>query len=201
MNAMEIFERSYLNQLANRAHSLQEGFETSYHQSRLGQSMDHLVHFVRQSYLFQWLTAEPEPDVIVIDLRETITVGPLLSVLDRTVPVVGQSWCESRIHTLLSAFERRLRAQPLRLISLVFVVALATNTLLSLVTATVTPIELGLRVAALLLAVIGTQIRHSWAELTETRVYALAGVLLEPPEVPADDEDPESDESDGPLRR
>jgi hypothetical protein len=29
-----------------------------------------------------WLTAEPDPDVIVVDLRETLTVGPIIVVVD-----------------------------------------------------------------------------------------------------------------------
>lgn len=32
----------------------------------------------RASFVYSWLTAEPEPEVIVIDLRETVTIGPLL---------------------------------------------------------------------------------------------------------------------------
>jgi hypothetical protein len=37
----------------------------------------------------RWLTAEPDPDVIVVDLRETVTVGPVILVLDRIVESVG----------------------------------------------------------------------------------------------------------------
>jgi hypothetical protein len=37
----------------------------------------------------RWLTAEPNPDVIVVDLRETVTVGPVILVLDRIVESVG----------------------------------------------------------------------------------------------------------------
>ena len=32
-----------------------------------------------------WLSAEPDPDVVVVDLRETITVGPIIVALDLTV--------------------------------------------------------------------------------------------------------------------
>lgn len=43
----------------------------------------------RRSWLYRWLTAEPEPEVVVIDLRETYTVGPMLAVLDRCLAVFG----------------------------------------------------------------------------------------------------------------
>lgn len=192
MNPTELYETSFLRQLAEQGRSLQEEVATSYARSRLGQAIDALVHFVRQSYLFQWLTAEPDPDVIVIDLRETYTVGPFLAVLDRLVPFVARSWRESRIRTFTTASEHRLRTQPVRLLSVVLVVALAVNTLLALVTEAVTPIEFGVRVAVLVLALAGTQARHSWDELTETRLYALTVALLEPPDVPAEEDERES---------
>jgi hypothetical protein len=34
---------------------------------------------------WRWVTAEPEPEVIVIDLRETVTVGPVIYVLGRVI--------------------------------------------------------------------------------------------------------------------
>jgi hypothetical protein len=51
--------------------------------------------------VWRWLTAEPDPDVIVIDLRETLTVGPVIAVLD---------WLVVRLARLYrgSAFERGL---------------------------------------------------------------------------------------------
>jgi hypothetical protein len=200
MNSTEIYEASSFKQLADRARSLLKGLEASYHKSSIGQGIDTLGHFVRESYLFRWLTAEPEPDLIVIDLRETVTVGPLIAVLDRLFPTAARVWSASRIRTSIDTTERRFKTQPVRFVSLALVVALAVSTFLSLVTATVTPLEFGLRIAVLLLAVVGTQIRHSWDELTETRAYALAVALLEPPEVPADEDESESDESERSLR-
>lgn len=43
---------------------------------------DRTATVVRNSWLYGWLTAEPEPEVIVIDLRETWTVGPFITILD-----------------------------------------------------------------------------------------------------------------------
>lgn len=50
---------------------------------------------VRNSYLYRWLTKEPEPEVIVIDLRETYTVGPIIALLDRLVEWIAPYWRES----------------------------------------------------------------------------------------------------------
>lgn len=47
-----------------------------------------LATVTRDSWLYRWLTAEPEPEVVVIDLRETYTVGPLIAALDRVTRVL-----------------------------------------------------------------------------------------------------------------
>ena len=46
----------------------------------------------RHSFLYRWLTKEPDPDVIVIDLRETYTVGPVIALLDRIAVPLGRSY-------------------------------------------------------------------------------------------------------------
>jgi hypothetical protein len=47
------------------------------------------------SLLYRWLTAEPEPDVVVIDLRETLSVGPVIELLDRVLDLIVPYWAQS----------------------------------------------------------------------------------------------------------
>ena len=47
--------------------------------------------FICSSYSYRWLTKEPEPEVIVIDLRETRTVGPILAILERVIEPVERA--------------------------------------------------------------------------------------------------------------
>jgi hypothetical protein len=48
-------------------------------QNSVSRAIAHRIGIIwRASFAYSWLTAEPEPDVIVIDLRETVTIGPLL---------------------------------------------------------------------------------------------------------------------------
>ena len=47
--------------------------------------LDVVWELFRCSWIGRWLTAEPDPDVIVIDLRETRTVGPFILALDYVV--------------------------------------------------------------------------------------------------------------------
>jgi hypothetical protein len=74
---------------------------TSVERSRLAGTVDHvgttLATWVRGSWLYGWLTAEPDPDIIVIDLRETYTVGPVIAVIDRLAGWVGPRWRDSAL--------------------------------------------------------------------------------------------------------
>jgi hypothetical protein len=64
-----------------------------------------LVHWTRASFCYRWLTKEPEPDVVVIDLRETYTVGPLIALLDRLAPTIERTWRGSRAYRLTDALQ------------------------------------------------------------------------------------------------
>jgi len=57
--------------------------------------------FVRESYCYRWITKEPDPDIIVIDLRETYTVGPFIALLDTLIPHVEDAWSQSRLGSVV----------------------------------------------------------------------------------------------------
>jgi hypothetical protein len=63
---------------------------------------------VRESYCYRWLTKEPDPDVIVMDLRETYTVGPLIALLDRVIPYIENAWQHSRVGSVAERVSERL---------------------------------------------------------------------------------------------
>ncbi|WP_053949000.1 hypothetical protein [Halolamina sediminis] len=71
---------------------------------------DRTATFVRNSWLYRWLTAEPEPEVIVIDLRETWTVGPFIKLLDwaieKTAPWYRASTLKRGVDAVVSLGER-----------------------------------------------------------------------------------------------
>ena len=68
--------------------------------SRFAATLRTLERWLRASYCYRWLTAEPDPDVIVIDLRETYAVGPFIALLDRVQPSVAAAWNASTLHRL-----------------------------------------------------------------------------------------------------
>lgn len=58
------------------------GLRRAVYHSYLAQSVRTLARWIRHSYLYRWFTTEPDPDIIVIDLRETYTIGPFLRLFD-----------------------------------------------------------------------------------------------------------------------
>ncbi|WP_353635031.1 hypothetical protein ABSL23_05815 [Halobacterium sp. NMX12-1] len=83
-----------------------------------------LTRVVQGSFLYRWLTAEPDPDVIVIDLRETYTVGPFIAILDRIVetfvPYYRQSLLKRGIDALTALAARAADTRPGRLLVALF---------------------------------------------------------------------------------
>ncbi|WP_117594493.1 hypothetical protein [Haloprofundus halophilus] len=75
---------------------------------RLGVIADRARPLVMNSYLYRWLTAEPDPEVIVIDLRETYTVGPFVRLLDRLAPPIRRAFEYSAVGRLAVAVSSRL---------------------------------------------------------------------------------------------
>lgn len=157
--------------------------------------------WVRNSALYQWLTAEPDPEVIVIDLRETWTVGPFLRVLDWVVDRLIDAAEDSRAVAFAQRGVAATRAAPLRVAGLMAVMVglvVAGSGVLGGVSTTQLAVGGGLAVGGL----IAMQDDRDWATLRETRPVALAIAALEPPEPPetvTDDEtDPREDATPSP---
>jgi len=56
-----------------------------------------IQRFLRHSPIYRWLTSEPDADVIVIDLRETVTVGPVLRLVQPLGSIVYPWYSGSRL--------------------------------------------------------------------------------------------------------
>ena len=143
-----------------------------------------LERWVRGSAMYGWLTAEPDPDVIVIDLRETWTVGPFLRVLDRVVDLFVDASRGSRVVTggkrgVDAAVDAPLRVGGVAAAAFGLVVAVAA--LPGEVSVTILAGGLALSVAGLVVA----RDTRDWATLRETRPVQLAIAAFEPPEPPA----------------
>lgn len=143
-----------------------------------------LTTSVRGAYLYRWLTKEPDPEVIVIDLRETYAVGPFIQLLDWLIPQVQRAWQASALARLVEAGEDRLVEHPIRALSLWALPLLVLGVGLSAVLSGLETFTTVFLSAMLVFALFGTQVTISWREVTETRAFELAVAVLEPPEPP-----------------
>ena len=139
---------------------------------------------VKSSWLYRWLTAEPEPDVIVIDLRETYTVGPFIRLVDLLV-VRAAEWADSsQFVSGVKVGVDRTTAAPLRIGGAFLAIAAAVGLIGALLSGEPSmPVGVGL-VGLLLAGALATRDERSWTELRETRPVRLLAAAFEPPEPP-----------------
>lgn len=146
----------------------------------------------RASWLYRWLTAEPDPDVVVIDLRETRLVGPILALFERVLAPLVRHWDQTWVGGTATRLSDWVAARPVGAVSTVAVVAVLADLLALVGSGSPSHPAVGLRLVALSVALAGTRLRLSADELTETSAYAVVVALLSPPDPP------EPDERDGP---
>ncbi|ELZ01812.1 hypothetical protein C481_09837 [Natrialba asiatica DSM 12278] len=144
--------------------------------------------YLESTYCYRWLTTEPEPEVIVIDLRETRAVGPIIRLVDRVVGDLATALETSGVARRGRNLRVAIRARPIRVTSLVVLPAIAASLLASIVAGSggsiSTPVVVGhLLVAGL--AAIGTRSRRSLAALLDTRAGQVLVAAFEPPAPPA----------------
>jgi hypothetical protein len=150
---------------------------------------------VRASWLYRWLTAEPDPEVIVIDLRETWTVGPFLTILDWVIDFLIGAMEGSILANAAGAAVSQTRETPLRVAGgLTLFAGLATFLVAVAGDAVSTTLLAGALVVSVIGAV-GLRDRRSWEELRDMRVVELLIRALEPPTPPEGAD--ESTDSDG----
>lgn len=165
--------------------------------SALRRAADAALAIARDSWLYRWLTAEPDPDVVVIDLRTTVSIGPPLMVIDRIVDAIVPG---AEGATVVRAFERvgdALRRRPVAIASAIVLCVVAVGLLLTLLRGDPNrTILLGQLIVAAF-AALGLRSRATLADLRETRTARAIVAVLEPPEPPAEraDQSPDVDRS------
>lgn len=140
--------------------------------------------YVRSSFLYRWLTTEPDPDVIVIDLRETYTVGPVIRLLDRVVNALAVGASSSRTVATVRTAADATRARPIRVASLAVLPVVGLTLVATVVVGSSSPVVLAIQLAIALAAAVGLRSRRSLEDLLETRVARLLVAAFEPPSPP-----------------
>jgi hypothetical protein len=137
------------------------------------------------SRLVQWLRRDPEPRVIVVDLTETRTVGPLIAALDAIAAQIGKGWRGSP----LQASSQRLRASvadaPIRTVGALAVGFVLAAVLADAATGALTPTALGTAGVFGGLGLLATRVDASAADLRRSYTWGALAALFAPPEPPA----------------
>jgi hypothetical protein len=152
--------------------------------SRLAATARWTERALRASWLYRWLTTDPDPDVVVIDLRETRTVGPILAVLAHVLDPLDRHWDRGVIGRTATHLTDPVAARPVSAVSTAVLAALLTNLLVLVGFGSPSSGAVGARLLMLSLALAGTRVRASAGELRESHAYELAVALLAPPEPP-----------------
>ncbi|GAB3319795.1 hypothetical protein [Haloplanus salinarum] len=137
---------------------------------------------VTDSFVYRWLTAEPDPEVIVIDLRETYTVGPFVAVVDRLVEGFDAAATSSGAVALARGLLGEFRAAPVRLLGAAVALGCAGGLLAGAVLGALGVVSTAVLVALAVAGLAGTRVTASWADLVESRVGRLVAAALEPPD-------------------
>ncbi|GGK68617.1 hypothetical protein GCM10009067_21130 [Haloarcula sebkhae] len=88
--------------------SLSDAFTRGFEHSALSRICVQVLEIASASRIYRWLTTEPEPAIIVIDLRKTHTIGPLLSVLDAFKPQDSRFWENSSLTSMAQSVQNIL---------------------------------------------------------------------------------------------
>ncbi len=143
------------------------------------------ARYVRASYIYRWLTAEPEPEVIVIDLRETYTVGPFIRAFDRVLNTLETTYSGSRTESIVTSTSEAVRARPIRMLGIVGIAFVTVWLLAAVATGTLsTGLTVGLGLL-LVLSILSLRSTRSLEEVLETQIAKVLVSAFEPPEPPS----------------
>lgn len=142
--------------------------------SRTRDAIDTVAGWSSESALYEWLTRQSTP--VAVDLRETLTLGPLLRVLGGFRATLAETSVAGTAHDWEQAGRDVLQRRPVAAASLVVLVALVTNTLVTVTLGDLTRIDIGLRLVAIAPFLIGTRSRATGDDIRAS----VLGRLLEP---------------------
>lgn len=191
---------SKTNSLRSTIDTIEERLRTGVSRSRVAGIGRTLVRYVRHSWLYRWLTHEPEPDVIVIDLRETYTVGPIIRILDRLFEQFSRATDSSKTVTVIEDVEHQFRHRPLQVSGVLMLAAVSISAVIALILGRLDIVMLVGHGALAVLSGLGLRSERTLEDLTEMRAWKVLVAAFEPPKPPdtgsvdSSSGEPESDE-------
>jgi hypothetical protein len=153
--------------------------------STANRSTNVIQRVVAGSFIYRWLTAEPEPEVIVIDLRETWTVGPVIELVDRLLEEFTQSaqtsTLMSGVHNGVTAFRER----PVNVVSFGVIASALGVLLVGGLTQSLSVVSAVVAILVAIVGMFGLGSQRALNDIQETKVAQLIISAFEPPEPPS----------------
>lgn len=137
---------------------------------------------LRSSYVLRWLTAEPETDVIVIDLNDSIVLRPFLRTIDEAADTFHAHWRGSVVYGVSDRIAEFVADTPVRALSLVILSMMIPSSVMAFAVGSLSTVELYPRLMITLLALLGTRSGTSLDDLRETRTAKFIRAIVEPPD-------------------
>jgi hypothetical protein len=135
-----------------------------------------LVWLIRSSRLYGWLTAKPYTDPVMIDLRKTYIVGPVLAILDWLAAIGADSGATSAGTDLAD----RIAAAPVRVLGFLWCLGFASSLLTTIGGGTLTAPVYGFHSLGLLVSTVMIRERRSAAELANSTSCGTLIAVLTP---------------------
>lgn len=147
------------------------------------------LRWIRNARLYRWLTADPEPNVITVDLRDSRALAPLLFLLDRTLAVLVPAVINARTRRLAATLTRWFVAAPLHRLGVGTVSLSGVGLAAAALTGSLTRIVAALLLGGVAVGLVLRTDRRSWRDLRTTTLGHVLVAVFVPPEPPAQRDD------------
>lgn len=176
-------QRSTLTKVAE--HSRAVGFASwvdvalnrSFSRSRTESVLRNGERVARRSFIYRWLTEEPEPEVIVLDLHETYAIGPVIAAIEG----LRWPWRLSSTRVMLMRTRHLLTNRPLGVLGALLLVLVLMTLIVGLVRADLDWPRYGLAVVLGLIGFRWLRSSVTWTELRSSRAITRIVRFFEPP--------------------
>ncbi len=137
----------------------------------------------RDSFIYRWLAQEPEPETIEIDLKQTLSVGLIIKILDKTITYLLPAYITSKIYKITRQTTDKFKNYPIRLVSIILLSMIASIYTIQILSGELTQTQYILYTITMFLFIIGTQIKTPLKQIKKSTSIEKTIELLEPPEI------------------
>ena len=150
--------------------------------SMTGEVVSKTEQVIRASWLYQWSTAEPDSDPIVIDLQDAVSIGTPLGVLGRLLTPISQYWRDAHSRIAFDQLQSTVLSRPVQAVSIVVLIVVVVDLVSQFVLGNPPADTIGVGLILGSLALTGTRVTKSVDDLAQMQTVVLCKRIFAPPE-------------------